>query len=225
MSPAAGSSKPQGCSHTFINETVMPSCTTQGYTTHTCSKCGYSYTDAYTAPQHYIGKYLCDYCGAPDPGNPYYSLSAWINTYVPTRDEAGNPNWVYAGPNNASYSITSCQMMSWLLLRYSRMSENGEWESLDIELNDRDQQCTVYYFRRTAAGDYQNGTAVLDRSAVRSPEQLWAAMSVGEEVENDSKEAFLADCSNRMEDVVSTIQNQLLSPQLGFTVDMLGLTA
>lgn len=216
-------SQPQECAHTFIDETVMPNCKAQGYTTHTCLKCGYQYTDSYTAPQHDYGKYLCDFCGAPDPSNPYYSLSAWINRSVSSRDELGNPNWTYTSPD-ASYCITSCENMAWLLIRYSRQSANGEFEDLLLELNSRNQECHVSYTRCTAAGDYQNGTAIVDRSEVRSPATLASALSTGQGSESYPVEAFRADCSNRIEDVMNTVENQMLAPRLGFHVDMLGLT-
>ncbi|MDO4379020.1 MAG: leucine-rich repeat protein, partial [Erysipelotrichia bacterium] len=33
--------------HNFINKIISPTCTAKGYTKHTCSKCGYTYNDAY----------------------------------------------------------------------------------------------------------------------------------------------------------------------------------
>ena len=33
--------------HNYINKIVSPTCTAKGYTTHTCSKCGYTYNDNY----------------------------------------------------------------------------------------------------------------------------------------------------------------------------------
>lgn len=33
--------------HNYINKIVSPTCTAKGYTTHTCSKCGYTYNDTY----------------------------------------------------------------------------------------------------------------------------------------------------------------------------------
>lgn len=41
---------PTECVHTYINTVTQPTCTTQGYTTHTCSKCNKTYTDTYTNP-------------------------------------------------------------------------------------------------------------------------------------------------------------------------------
>ncbi len=36
------------CDHAYGEEVTAPTCTEQGYTTHTCSKCGNSYKDTYT---------------------------------------------------------------------------------------------------------------------------------------------------------------------------------
>lgn len=35
--------------HSYTSVVTAPTCTAQGYTTHTCSRCGYSYKDTYTA--------------------------------------------------------------------------------------------------------------------------------------------------------------------------------
>ena len=66
------------CSHEFENKTVYSTCTTQGYTSHTCKICGYSYADNYKAlashsftsqtvyPTYFAGGYTvykCRTCG------------------------------------------------------------------------------------------------------------------------------------------------------------------
>ena len=38
------------CSHSYANAVTAPTCTAQGFTTYTCSKCGYGYRDNYTEP-------------------------------------------------------------------------------------------------------------------------------------------------------------------------------
>ena len=38
-----------GCNHNYITEIVNPTYDNEGYTLHTCTKCGYSYKDTYTA--------------------------------------------------------------------------------------------------------------------------------------------------------------------------------
>ena len=51
---------------------TAPTCTAQGYTTHTCSSCGNSYKDSYTnALGHNYANGKCTRCGAADPNyNP-----------------------------------------------------------------------------------------------------------------------------------------------------------
>lgn len=52
--------------HTYVNTVIASSCTTEGYTTHTCSVCGNSYTDTVTAMIAHSdndGDSLCDVCG------------------------------------------------------------------------------------------------------------------------------------------------------------------
>ena len=39
----------QDCQHSYIDAVTEPTCDKKGYTTHTCSKCGHSYTDGETA--------------------------------------------------------------------------------------------------------------------------------------------------------------------------------
>ena len=52
--------------HTYVNTVIAPTCITEGYTTHTCSVCGNSYTDSVTtmiAHADNNGDSLCDVCG------------------------------------------------------------------------------------------------------------------------------------------------------------------
>jgi hypothetical protein len=62
------------CSHNYNNVTTAPTCTAQGYTTHTCTLCGESYTDNYVPASHTEGEWVtlsdgskelrCTVCGA-----------------------------------------------------------------------------------------------------------------------------------------------------------------
>ena len=42
----------KGEKHVFVNEVVEPTCTTSGYSLHTCIRCGYSYKDKYLPAAH-----------------------------------------------------------------------------------------------------------------------------------------------------------------------------
>ena len=39
----------EACTHSYTSKVTAPTCTERGYTTHTCSECGDSYVDSYTA--------------------------------------------------------------------------------------------------------------------------------------------------------------------------------
>ena len=54
--------------HSYKTTVTAPTCTAQGYTTHTCSSCGDSYKDTYTdALGHKYVSGICTRCGAEDP--------------------------------------------------------------------------------------------------------------------------------------------------------------
>ena len=46
--------------HTFVSSVVAPTDLAEGYTVHTCSKCGYSYTDTITAKLEHEHNYVLD---------------------------------------------------------------------------------------------------------------------------------------------------------------------
>ena len=56
--------------HSYIKKVTAPSCTAQGYTTHTCAGCGDSYVDSYTAA---LG----------------HQMGSWITVTAPTCTSAG----------------------------------------------------------------------------------------------------------------------------------------
>ena len=56
--------------HSYTTKVTAPTCSAQGYTTHTCSKCGSSYKDAYTnATGHAYQNGICTGCGKADPNS------------------------------------------------------------------------------------------------------------------------------------------------------------
>lgn len=53
------------CEHAFDSEKVSPTCTSEGYTAHTCRKCRISYSDSFVEKSqvHSYENALCIYCG------------------------------------------------------------------------------------------------------------------------------------------------------------------
>lgn len=79
---------PAECTHNYVSSVTAPTCTEQGYTTHTCTLCGDSYVDSYVDACHTEGEWTtlpdgskelrCSVCGelldskpAPDPDPAY----------------------------------------------------------------------------------------------------------------------------------------------------------
>ena len=80
--------------HSYTAVVTAPTCTEQGYTTHTCA-CGHSYVDSYTDPtgHHYGDDGVCGDCGEKDPDfkpeeNPgtgdTFNASLWMTFAVIT---------------------------------------------------------------------------------------------------------------------------------------------
>ena len=66
-------------SHSYTHNVTPPTCTAQGYTTHSCS-CGHSYKDTYTSPSHTYTEFICHPCGAIDKDNAFAFLVEYIKT-------------------------------------------------------------------------------------------------------------------------------------------------
>ncbi len=70
---AYGTITPKACSHSYDSVVTAPTCTAQGFTTHTCSLCGDSYTANYVPASHTEGEWVtlgdgskekrCSVCG------------------------------------------------------------------------------------------------------------------------------------------------------------------
>ena len=76
--PAPTSSPTTECSHSYFERTVNPTCTEEGYTIHTCEKCGKSFKDSIIPSRHKYMNFYCSECGAADTAHPYETLYAWL---------------------------------------------------------------------------------------------------------------------------------------------------
>jgi len=74
---SCGATEGNALGHSYKLEVTYPTCTTQGYTTYTCS-CGDSYTDNYTNTAHNYHNYKCSSCGSIDKSHAYEYLAEWI---------------------------------------------------------------------------------------------------------------------------------------------------
>ena len=197
--------KIQPCTHLYTKNVIPATCSSQGYTVHTCQKCGSSYTDSYVAPQHDYGKYLCIYCDKPDPAmNPYYSLMAWIEKHQAYTNANGEYVWAY-NSGNATYKVTCDNMGSYYMIEYE-----GEEESLNIRFyNDADFVDSYYHLGAMP------GRALLSKETITIP-SFPLFNSYPPEYGN-LKYSF----SNRLDDTFNVMQRELLSP-LGLNLHMFG---
>lgn len=63
--------------HSYKNKVTAATCTSKGYTTHTCY-CGYSYVDSYVNAGHKFSNYKCTVCGQWDKENIYSFLKDMV---------------------------------------------------------------------------------------------------------------------------------------------------
>lgn len=213
-----GSSKPQACTHVYSKETVMPTCKARGYTTHTCSKCGYSYTDAYTTPQHFYGKYLCDFCGKPDPANAYYSMSAWVLSNTESEGGATSRRLTYS-EGDVSYQLVCVESMSSVIFSGDNRASN---EGISVMFT-KDGSCQLSYSSR-----FGNGSATLSKASLSSSMQLKLnnfTYKSGMGPDDCTEEAFKADFARAADDLMNTVQNKFLTPKMELTLKQLGFTA
>ncbi len=90
-----------GHTHAYNSVVTPPTCTAQGYTTHTCAVCGESYVDTYVPAtrKHTYKNGICSGCGAAVPplkGRTLSILGASISTF------AGTSNGVAADTTNST---------------------------------------------------------------------------------------------------------------------------
>lgn len=206
-------SKPQGCEHTYVDEIKRPTCSSQGYTTHTCTKCGKSYTDSYTAPCHSYDKYFCDFCGQPDPSNPYHSLCAWMSTKAPFNDLVWGYNLVYEN-GSGQYLITYYESSDMLVFYYY-----GENDILSAVVQEQGM-CSLSYYSQG-----MRGSAELKKAAVSSSYPL-ELDSYELSMEPWCTEAeFVEIFRSKIDNMMLTIQDKLLYPNTKFKLKTLGFTA
>lgn len=90
------------CSHEYYTEIIKPTCNTEGYTVHKCSKCGYSFKDTEVPATHTFEKYKCVICGQVDEQHTYQYLVYWILEHGTTN---GNYCSIVTNDGEYMYSI------------------------------------------------------------------------------------------------------------------------
>ena len=77
---------PNGCMHSnegaFVDKITQPTCTARGYTTHTCSLCGYSYKDTYVKAKGHSYKAVITPPTYTEQGYTTYTCTACKDSYT-----------------------------------------------------------------------------------------------------------------------------------------------
>ena len=116
-----GAEEPEVCQHTYEDVVTDPTCTEAGYTTHTCTICGDSYTDSETEAlghsftdgictvcgeadtsgcAHSYSDGMCTVCGEPKPLSTTYYLVGYINGANYGCEEDGENTGIYKFEDN-----------------------------------------------------------------------------------------------------------------------------
>jgi len=202
------------CSHNYVKKIVSPTCTKQGYTLHTCKKCGKSYRDSYVTPRHQYGKYLCVICGRPDPDNPIHSLSAWLDKNG-TLNGAGRYSFIDYKENGLTYSITgNPYSLDIIYLEF----EKGD-EHFLISFEDT-HECSLDYTNNGIEGRSEMKSFAVCSS---TPLKLTYFNNKSETV--CSQEEFATLMTGKMDSLLKTIQDKMLYPRTGLTLKNFGFKA
>lgn len=213
------SATPNECVHVYTVRKVEPTCTSQGYTEHTCSKCGKSYRDAYVGPHDY-GKYFCIYCGRPDPTTPILSLYEWmkIEQNAPIMDN-GKFSSINYTENGVTYSIVSDPWTTVYDHGISFQYENGE-EIFRIRLEST-KICSIYYSNNGVHGSNSS----LSNASVNSNLIINLDYFYNDGNPGYTKEEFTKQMVSKIDGAMKTIQDKLLTPKTGLKLKDFGFTS
>ncbi len=127
--------------HSYTSQVTSPTCTSDGYTTHTCS-CGDSYIDNYTTGSHNYSNGTCTTCGASDPN---YHVHSWTE-HTWTEDVVdGHMVEVYVcGCNIEWATIDECMAHRIATPQCGGWSNNNKWVETITQI--------IHHYRECACG-------------------------------------------------------------------------
>ena len=213
------SATPTECVHIYVVKKVEPTCTSQGYTEHTCSKCGKSYRDAYVGPHDY-GKYFCIYCGCPDPTRPLLSLYEWmkIQKNAPIMDN-GKFSSINYTENGVTFSIVSNPWTTVYDHSISFEYEKGE-EIFRITLEST-KKCSIYYRYNGVNGSNSS----LSNESVNSNLKINLDYFYDGGNTGCTKEEFSKQMTSKIDEAMKIIQDKILTPKTGLKLKDFGFSS
>ncbi len=201
--------------HTYVSKRIAPTCTTAGYTVHTCKGCGAQYTDSRTPPQHELGKYLCLRCGKPEPSLRDRALIAWILENCPQ-----NPQGTYWGreyvQGDSVYKIYASEYVDWIYFDCENQKEQTLFR-LALDAAHPDACSLIYYNADVHAGlDLKRGALSSDMNIV------WDDFSIWNEDTSCTEASLAAEVLSVLNGHMCVFEDQLLYPGTDFRFSTLG---
>ncbi|MCD7785659.1 MAG: hypothetical protein LUH18_08855 [Oscillospiraceae bacterium] len=100
--------------HSYVDTVTAPTCTEQGYTTHKCSVCDYSYVDTYTTALGHSYESVVTAPTCTEGGYTTYTCSACGDTYTADETEANGHSYeaVVTAPTctEGGYTTYTCSV-------------------------------------------------------------------------------------------------------------------
>ena len=160
----------QGCDHTFTEVITAPTCVAKGYTTATCSKCGYSEKKDFTPAtgEHTFENGVCTVCGAEEARATSYWLTVLKNLvkqplylHIDEMKMYGSLRSYYYGIDSYRKSFTVNGLEDAEL--FLRRNENGRFDGnvkgvvvIEETTYDLSGGVSAYYDRHTFTGVVQD---------------------------------------------------------------------
>lgn len=217
-SSSAESSEPQSqtssvCNHTFSKKVTAATCTTDGFTEYTCTKCGYSYIGDRKPAAHDYGKYFCLNCGKLDPqADKYWALIAWIDN---NGQLSGNGHFSIFPYEFAEYSVSVLKNPDdkfFYIDYYDRENDIDCW----FYISD-DDICSVHYSNGKTYGKFDIGKSTLYKGMKVKFDDFFTP-----ETENKNENVIAEECSKCIDNLMLHIEKDILYPKLGLKMSDFG---
>lgn len=199
-SNTSGNSKPnsQTCVHSYTEKTVQHTCTTDGYTEFTCTKCGDTYKDEIVPAQHVFVEYICTECGVGDEEYAYDAVKFWVINNGVKKDDPSLTMYEYTfSSDEGTYSLS---YSSYLTLSFDSSSLE---EYIDIEIYNS-ENCNINYILKG-----QSSSATVAKSQIFSEDG--AFLNNFTIPEGDSGNEFKEALKNRLNNTLLYFNDNVLN--------------
>ncbi len=202
------------CKHTYSKDITEPTCKSEGFTVYSCTKCGNNYKSDIKPASHIYGKYFCESCGIIDKSlaSKYAAMNAWINEYGELLD---NGTYTKYPNKNSKMGLCAISDSSDFSIDCGD-TDNGLWFSMHIS-EDNITNINFGFGTTTHANcEIKKSDFSLDRKIV------FDYFHTDADIDQD---VFATDCANLLKEYIPKIQNEILIPITGLTLNDFGFTS